>query len=199
MLSGNPLELSQAAVQYGPFLFAIIFIVLVPPYAHVIWRKSLDVYAKNAAASALLSESRYYFRCSWIFGVFLVICSILWWVYAQQVAINRTTQFIAYTGYVSGLAPEDQLLSVSPDDPQYLVPAQVDGNVQYRFVYLSQTPLDKFFDLYVRYTTSKASVGPEGRVTLLIPFKLKAGETHYKFFTDKDKGAMVVPVSWNGS
>jgi hypothetical protein len=189
------LDLSKAALQYGPFLFAIIFIVFVPPYAHAIWRKSFAV-ANN---DSLLKESRLYFRYSWMFGIFLVICSILWWAYTQQIGIEsaRSAQYTAYPGYVTGLAPEDQLLSLSPDDNEYLVPATIDGNIQYRFVYLAHKQLDDVIDLYISYVNTKASPASNGKGSpvLLIPFKLKPGETHYKFVVDKSKGAMVVPMS----
>jgi len=197
----SAVDLSQAALQYGPFLFAIVFIVFVPPYAHAIWRRSFAVANNAAGQDSLLGESRLYFRCSWMFGVLLVVCSVLWWAYTQQIEIARATQYIAYPGYVTGLAPQDQLFSLSPDDNAYLVPANIDGNIQYRFVYLSHKRVDDIIDLYVSYTNSKIATTSDGRglPVLLIPFKLKPGETHYKFVVDKNKGAMVVPVGWSGS
>jgi hypothetical protein len=195
----NTINLSKAALQYGPFLFAILYSVVVPPFAHTIWRRSLSA-ANNAA---LLNDSKLYFRCSWMFGMFLVLCSILWWGYTKQLDIinAREGQFTAYSGYVTGLTQEDQLLSVSPEDNEYLVPANINGTIQYRFVYLSHKQLEEIVNLTISYVNLKASAPSSGKgvAALFIPFKLKPGETHYQFVVDKDKGAMVVPVNWSPS
>jgi hypothetical protein len=187
-------DLAKAALQYGPFLFAIIYILVVPPYAHVVWRRSLNATADIAERNKLLAESRLYFRSSWVFGICLVVCSIFWWMYTQQ--IDSATH--AYSGYITGLQPEDQLLSVSPDDNQYLVPANIDGSYQYRFVYVSTKRIGELVELHVSYVNNSVTPTPRGRgvPVLLIPFKLKPGETHYKFISDPMGGAMVVPVDW---
>jgi hypothetical protein len=195
----SAINLSKAALQFGPFLFAILFIVVVPPYAHTIWRRSLSA-ANN---TALLNESKWYFRSSWMFGMFLVLCSILWWGYTKQLDIisAREGQFTAYSGYVTGLAQEDQLLSASPEDNEYLVPANINGTIQYRFVYLSHKQLENIVSLTISYVNLRASAPSSGKgvAALFIPFKLKPGETHYEFVVDKEKGAMVVPVKWGAS
>jgi hypothetical protein len=189
------IDLAKAALQYGPFLFAIIFILVVPPYAHAIWRRSFKATADADELSRLLRESRLYFRSSWLFGMFLVLCSILWWAYTQNLDLSTH----AYAGFITGLHPEDQLLSISPDDNEYLVPANIDGNIQYRFVYVSPRRINDTIDLRVSYVNNKATPAPEGKgvPTLLILFKLKAGQPHYKFVVDPNSGAMVVPVDWS--
>jgi hypothetical protein len=191
----SAINLSKAALQYGPFLFAILFIVFVPPYAHAIWRRSLNGATGGDAENSLLNESRLYFRYSWMFGFLLVACSILWWGYAEQIAIIRSTQYIAYTGVVTGLSPEDQLLSINQDDNEYLVPGNMSGISLYRFVYLSHMSVDNPIDLYISYLNTKiapASLG-NGYQALQIPLKFKPGKTNYKFVTDEIKGAMIVP------
>jgi hypothetical protein len=186
------IDLASAALQYGPFLFAIIFVLIVPPYAHAIWRRSFAATKDPAELSGLLTEGRMYFRYSWLFGVFLVLCSILWWGYTQN--LDRETH--AYTGYITGLQAEDELLSITTDDNEYLVPANRDGIVGYRFVYLSPQKLTQTLDLYVSYV-NKAVPPPEGKGTasLQILFKLKPDQRIYRFSTDH--GAMVTPIDWN--
>ncbi|MGA7384384.1 MAG: hypothetical protein WBW81_06750 [Methylocella sp.] len=106
-----------------------------------------------------------------------------------------------YSGFITGLHAEDQLLSVSPDDSEYLVQANIDGKIQYRFVYISPTRIDDAIDIRLSYVNNKATPAPDGEgvPTLLILFKLKPGQAHYKFVVDPTNGAMVVPVDWKPS
>src|ERR1700686_5260950 len=87
------LTLSKAAMQYGPFLFAMIFIVLVPPYAYQRLRGSYSVSQNDPERGSLLREGRTYFRSAWLFGMLLVICSITWWMYIQHFTIVGSNQY----------------------------------------------------------------------------------------------------------
>lgn len=188
----NTADLAKAALQYGPFLFAIIFILIVPPYAHAIWRRSFAASIAGQDQNGLLAEGRLYFRSSWQFGVCLVVCSILWWMYTQSV--DSSTH--AYSGYISVPHQEDQLGSMSPDGNEYLVPTTIDGNVQYRFVYISPTKLNGTVDIYISYTNTKAVAAATGQgvPSLPITIKLTPGQTHYQLVGDTTHPAMVVPV-----
>jgi hypothetical protein len=190
------IDLASAALRYGPFLFAILFVLVVPPYAHAIWRRSFTATKDPAELNELLTEGRLYFRYSWLFGVFLVLCSILWWGYTQD--IDRSMH--AYTGTIIGLQTEDQLSSAAADDNDYLVPTPVGSQVQYRFVYLSPQRLTDPLDLYVSYVNNAAPLADgKGALSLLIVFKLKPDKKDYKFFIDPTKGAMIAPLDGGSS
>jgi hypothetical protein len=177
------LSLTSAALQYGPFLFALLFIVLVPPYAHVVWRRSYQVAESDPGRSQLIDEGRRYFRYAWSFGMILVLFSVGWWIIIQIFIITQSTKF-AETGYVIGLKKEDNLRAFAKDDNVYLVPSWENDQLRYHFVYLSNSPPSGEITLIVYYTNSLAAASGQGVPQIPVTFKLMPGKGQYQLVTD---------------
>ena len=96
--------LTKLADQFGPFLFAILFIVFVPRVA----RGYYDDCMKRTAPPSTEQEQktyRFYFITSIVVGIAVMTSSIVWWVYAQARG-NHVYQIA-----IVDLAPDETVLS----------------------------------------------------------------------------------------
>jgi hypothetical protein len=74
--------LVQLANEFGPFLFAILFILFVTRTAHGYY-KECSTRQNPAASDEERRTYRFYFVCSMWCGVLVMMLSIGWWVYAR--------------------------------------------------------------------------------------------------------------------
>ena len=94
----------RLAQQYGPFLFAILFILVVTRTAHKYYKEC------NTRTAPVASEEekrayRLYFIASIWSGIAVTALSIVWWIYAQIAGTN------IYQVAIVGLAPDESVLS----------------------------------------------------------------------------------------
>src|SRR2546423_13104041 len=101
-------DLTKAASQFGPFLFAILYIIIVPPYSLRKYRSVAQFPHPTAAQLAVISDSRAYFRSSWIAGLILVFCSVAWWLYVQWYE-KAADYYVAYEGPIYGVNDADEI------------------------------------------------------------------------------------------
>jgi hypothetical protein len=73
----------QLALQFGPFLFAILFILVVTRTAYGYYNDCITRTAPPASAEERKTY-RFYFLCSVWAGIAVMALSIDWWVYAQS-------------------------------------------------------------------------------------------------------------------
>ncbi len=92
-MSGDTLDLStfetivRLAEQFGPFLFAILFLLVITRTAHSYYQECNT--RKHPAASEQEKKTyRTYFICSMWSGIVVMALSIGWWVYAQSRGTN---------------------------------------------------------------------------------------------------------------
>jgi hypothetical protein len=94
----------RLAQQYGPFLFAILFIFVVTRTAHKYYQEC----NRRAAPAASEDEKRayrFYFIVSIWSGITVTALSIIWWIYAQIAGTN------IYQVAIIGLEPDESVLS----------------------------------------------------------------------------------------
>ncbi|GEM_PF-2320975 len=93
------------AFQYGPFLFALLFTLVITRWGHNIYRQAAE--RVNPPASEREKETyRVYFISMAVFGTLLVIVSIVWWfMYQPAVYVFR--------GEIKGLRDYENVTSDS--------------------------------------------------------------------------------------
>jgi hypothetical protein len=76
--------LVKLAYDFGPFLFAVLFLLVVTRSAH---RYSYQVHARITPPVTPPESAMYrlYFLSSFWFGIVLVTASVVWWIYAGMV------------------------------------------------------------------------------------------------------------------
>lgn len=94
--------LAAIGFEYGPFFFAILFILVIPKSAG-------KLYSSAKASSDDKFTYRNYFYASWAFGMVLVVAAVLWWMRAQLIT------HYAFTGAIVSLAPNQSMAPVADD------------------------------------------------------------------------------------
>ena len=94
---------TRLAQQYGPFLFAMLFIFVVTRTAHKYYLESNT--RQPPASEEEKNTYRSYFRNSVWVGIALTLLSIGWWIYAQMQGPS------VYQIAIIGLQPDEAVLS----------------------------------------------------------------------------------------
>lgn len=108
----TPTAIVELANNFGPFLFAILFIVFVTRTAHK-WYNQMIVRKEPPFTELEERTLRYYFWCSVACGVLAMALSCIWWVYNQargehvyQVAIVELDQDeVTQSNYYNKIIP----------------------------------------------------------------------------------------------
>jgi hypothetical protein len=105
-------SLTKLASDYGPFLFAILFTLIVPIRAYQNFRDCAAKFPEpTATEQCLVRESELYFRSTWIAGFVLIAFSVGWWLYLNWDVLHHKDRsyWITYEGEISGVTPDDVL------------------------------------------------------------------------------------------
>ena len=94
----------RLAQQYGPFLFAILFIFVVTRTAHKYYKECNTRMAPTASEEEKRAYRLYFIASIWS-GITVTALSIVWWIYAQIAGTN------IYQVAIVGLAPDESVLS----------------------------------------------------------------------------------------
>jgi hypothetical protein len=94
----------RLAQQYGPFLFAVLFIFVVTRTAHKYY-KECNTRAAPPASEDEKRAYRFYFIVSIWSGITVTALSVIWWIYAQIAGTN------IYQVAIVGLSPDESVLS----------------------------------------------------------------------------------------
>jgi hypothetical protein len=115
-------QMTKLASDYGPFLFAILFSLIVPLRAFHNFRDcTMRFPSPDATQSLLIHESETYFRSTWIAGFVLIALAVGWWLYLnfdKQVVIDND-YWVSYEGEISGVSSDD-ILDSAPDKHVYI-------------------------------------------------------------------------------
>jgi hypothetical protein len=151
-------SIAQSAAQYGPFLFAVLFTLIVTRTAHKYYRES-NTRQQPPATEEEKATYRSYFRTSIWVGIALTLVSIGWWIYVQMQGTN------VYQVTIKDLQPDETVLSnyysITKSEPT--VPGAV-TLTDYYFMVVQNAPFkvgDKF-EIYYFKTPPHASPGPGG-------------------------------------
>jgi hypothetical protein len=96
--------LTRLAQQYGPFLFALLFILVVTRTAHEYYQECNTRTQPRASESEKKTYRSYFISSVWV-GIALMLISIGWWIYAQMQGPS------IYQIAIVGLRPEESVLS----------------------------------------------------------------------------------------
>jgi hypothetical protein len=100
MTTTDLLEIAAKAAQLGPFLFAVLFNLVITLVAYRFYNEA----SKRNAPDIELKTYRSYFRVVTTFGILLVIISIGWW-FRQQPAVHY------FGGVIQDLKPYEKIAS----------------------------------------------------------------------------------------
>lgn len=140
------LEVSAKAAQLGPFLFAVLFNLVITLWAQRNL-ESASTRSSPVASEKELATYRLYFWLVATFGIILVIVSIVWW-FRQQPA------FHVYRGVIQDLMPHERIASDSLYFKKVLKPAPFDDDLRERnehFLAIQDKPFTENDDFEISY------------------------------------------------
>ena len=146
----------RLAEQFGPFLFAILFILVVTKTAHGYYQDANT--RKHPPASQQERQTyRFYFLCSIWCGVGVMVLSIAWWLYVQSRGSH------VYQIAITALGNDDNIYSgyYNKRLPRPLIPG-LPGTYDTYFLVVQDQPFnvgDKFSFTFVKVP---AGGGPGG-------------------------------------
>jgi hypothetical protein len=150
--------ITRLAAQYGPFLFAMLFILVVTRTAHTYYRESNMRQQPRASEEEKKTYRSYFTTSAWV-GVALALLSIGWWIYVQMVGPG------IYQVAIVGLRPDEAILSqyFSKTVPRPTMPG-ADTLTDDYFIISQEQPLkigDKF-EFYYFKTQATHTPSPPG-------------------------------------
>jgi hypothetical protein len=151
-----------AAQQNAPFLFALLFILIITTASHVSYSK---ICARKNPPASKEEKGLYelYFKANIWFGMVLVLASVGWWVYAwrlnrddQQAAdanvamIKQLKEHVTYQYHFSVVNPHRDIAQVSAHFPRITTTTEPNVQIDF-FVIESPDPFrtDTTFDVQI--------------------------------------------------
>lgn len=188
--------LTVLAYQYGPFLFALLYMLLIPIIASKMYISLLKEHITDKGTGKRAFDNyNFYFRLSAWCGVILVLCTVVWWLYLQSQLLQRD---YVYQGTIVNADEEDYFHRIAADQRVYFDRQVIDHHVEWKFAIVTDKPLPKDFEISVRYLNQKAISDGEGgnlggdNITLKIPDKNKRV---FSIQFDQNKGLQLVALS----
>jgi hypothetical protein len=133
--------LTKLASDYGPFLFAILFALVVPFRAYQNYSDCTGKYPQPTGEQCeLIKQTELYFRSAWIAGFVLVAFSVAWWLYFNWDRLHVAQQGyrVSYEGEIRGVTADDKL-DVGLNSPVFL--SFNNSPPRYTFHVLTQAPI----------------------------------------------------------
>jgi hypothetical protein len=168
-------SITRSAAQYGPFLFAVLFILIVTRTAHKYYRESNT--RQPPATEEEKATYRSYFRTSIWVGIALTLVSIAWWIYVQMQGTN------VYQIAIDGLQPDETVASnyYAMTKPEPSIPGAV-TLTDYLFMVVQNAPFkigDKFEIYYFKIPPgpSPAPAGDQPAAVGIAPIPLQVQYT----------------------
>ena len=174
--------LTDLAYQYGPFLFALIFNLIITRWGHRIYTTACS--RREPPASEREKDTyRLYFLGMASFGMLLVVASILWWVVEKQ-----PEQYI-FEGSIKGLKQYEQIASNDMFfKPVYLKQIQEDAPQlrNEKFLVVQDHPFQRGDSFEVMF-----SKGPNTLEVFDLPY-YAVKEAKYRITWDESQQKMVL-------
>jgi hypothetical protein len=167
-------SIARSAAQYGPFLFAVLFILIVTRTAHKYYQES-NTRQQPPATEEEKATYRSYFTISIWVGIALTLVSIGWWIYVQMQGTN------VYQIAINGLQPNETVSSnyYSMTKPEPTIPGAV-ILTDYLFMVVQNAPFkvgDKFeiyyFKIPPRPSSGTAGDQPSGVGIAPVPLQVQ--------------------------
>ncbi len=170
--------LTSLAYEYGPFLFALIFNLIITRWGHRIYTAACS--RKDPVASEREKDTyRLYFLAMASFGMFLVVASIAWWI------VDKQPERYVFEGKIKNLKSYEQIASNELYfKPVFLSPVQRDAPLlrNEHFIIVRDTPFQEgeSFDLVF-------SKGENSFEQFELPYH-NSDDPSYKIEWDDEKG-----------
>jgi hypothetical protein len=103
-------QLSAIAEQFGPFFFALLFIIFVPAMGQKYFANFLKQRASRGQERAVALEAyTFYWKTGIVTGLILVVISVWWYIYVKmhQIQIRNTSVFEAV---IRGIQDDDDFV-----------------------------------------------------------------------------------------
>lgn len=140
-------DMAQVAYDFGPFLFAILFITTITIFAQQAYVRETD----PSRASAL----RIYFFGSFVFGLILVTTCVSWWIY-DRISSKSYVYAVRIAGY------DKDTVALSSSDAYSQEVTFPDRQSQANFVFVRSRPIPKGTSVEIdTYPPSGLGSGPE--------------------------------------
>lgn len=146
-ITNNTLDTVRSAYDFGPFLFAILFITPLTALA-------LRYYLKEQNPDRI-NTLKIYFYSSFIFGLLLVTTSVTWWIYDRV-----SSKSYVYTVRIDGFDKDSVALMSSEAYYQELMIN--DRQPEANFVFIKRRPIPKGQAMEIdAYPPSGVGAGPD--------------------------------------
>lgn len=175
-------QLTPLAQQYGPFFFAVLFVLLVPFMGQTWFRGFLEMrIEKGQERDAALEVYKFYWKSGIVAGLCLVFFAVTWWFYvqnkhlqieamlrAEQVKKMQESYFKSrvITGYIKGINGDDVFSPTANSDYTLSVVPTKFGDIEkiWFVIVFSDIPNEKQEVEFVHVSKAKsrdASAGGE--------------------------------------
>jgi len=154
-------SLTKLASDYGPFLFAILFAVIIPFRAYQSYCDSIAKYPQpSEKESELIAQSELYFRSAWIAGFVLIAFSVGWWFYFNWDRLHTAHKgyLLSYDGEITGVTPDDKL---GGGDYSPVLLTFNNSPPRYVFHILTQTPISTPTPFRLLWVSDRQTAGHE--------------------------------------
>jgi hypothetical protein len=155
-------SLTKLASDYGPFLFAILFALIVPVRTYQNFRDCTTKFpAPNEFQRDLIRESEMYFRYTWIAGFVLIAFSVAWWLYLNYdiQRLRDSHYYVRYNAVISNVSANDELDISDQDAYLYFVNTPYP---HYQFVLLRQNPVSSVEPFVLNWLDRRQAPGQSG-------------------------------------
>jgi hypothetical protein len=148
----NLSKLSEIALQYGPFFFAVLFVLGVLRWAYKVFKET-NAKTNPPATPKELSTARLVFLGTFFFGLSLVVVSVVWWLGFRPKIYAFQGQIINLHDYET-LAPasENLYFRAEPKDPIDGIPLRNE-----HFLIVRNSPLNKGEIFDVEFSKNKST------------------------------------------
>lgn len=147
--------LTNASFLYGPFFFAILFMLSITRTAHSYYADVNKRTSPQASDEEKKAYRRYFYLTAYC-GTVLVFISVGWWMYAQ---LQKHT----FEGVILGLNP-DQSIAATADDVylRFSTRDAGEGRVirDYRFAIVRNIPFNKGQTFHLDFYPTPGLIGP---------------------------------------
>lgn len=205
------------AQKYGPFFFAIAFLVVVPFIGLSIFKRSVGKSGNGRNYQKAYDDFRFFLRASVFGGLVCVAVAVGWWIYQNYHEVGQTKTLVAdLTRQVSalktaiaekkyavvglivdGVRDNDEFMPTFADQKRTIMFSRIPPTNSLLFLVLSDEDIPPTLDMVVSWGQYDQVANTRSRpVSLPIQMKLtRNGIGQYRFKLDGETTALIMPKS----
>lgn len=175
----NVSRLTRLAAEFGPYLFAVLLLMMTGPFAIKLAFPSFVAREENVRKLVWV----------WVIGTFMIIAtSIIWWMASPLLS---TMSSFTYRGIIYNV-PAKERISPIPGDELYFI-EMPGGN--YQFILITNKRIYGDSKIYLSWVSSDMTNqnSPGGYGGTKLPFKFNPEQKKYAFMVKSD-AAQISPI-----